>query len=124
MGSLISSTSISQQINTDINEISNLLDALKKEDGKSTEKDVKDLLIQYILATIAHDTAEAKEAEDKISSEIQKYGNDMKKVNGLKAEVQSVKGNPNDQTAAELAQLQSLISVVKQDLSTGNMSNL
>lgn len=122
---MVSATnSISQQISAYVDQADELIDALKKEDGKATSKQVLDLLIEYIIANMENDAQEAENVKDQLDSVIKKYGTDIEHANNLEASVDAVKNDPQVQTTSELSSLERLIKGLQLDLQSGNMSNL
>lgn len=116
--------SISQQINGYVDQADELIDALKKEDAKTTSKQVFDLLIEYILANIESDSQDAESIKGKLDAVIKKYSTDIENANNLETSLNAAKNNPEDQTASEVSYLQNLISVLTGDLKSGNMNDL
>ncbi|MBI5272655.1 MAG: hypothetical protein HY861_01570 [Chlamydiia bacterium] len=119
-----SSSAIAAQISAEVQEIDELIDALKKGDANTTTKKLSDLLIEYILAKMSGNLKEAQDIQSQISSLITTYGNDIKNADALEAKLQSIENTPSDQTASELEYLQNLAATLKEDVATGNMSHL
>ena len=116
-----STSSISQKIAADIHIIDELLGDAKKQEGKNTVKELKSLLIDYILAEMEGNSAEAEAIGDKIGALLTKFGNDIEKANEFKEKLQAIAEDPKKQTAAELVYLQNLIPTLLQDAIYGEM---
>ncbi|MBU6383718.1 MAG: hypothetical protein KGQ49_00550 [Verrucomicrobia bacterium] len=107
----------------EIQEALSLIDDVKKKAAKTTLKQLNTLLIEYILANIAHNTAEMKEIAGQISKTLQTYEQDNAKANELVAKLKAMKRHPG-LYLQDLPYLQDLVHTLRQDLSSGNMSNL
>lgn len=112
---------ISQDISMDIDEIDELLDAIKKKEAKNTTKELENLLIEYILARMHGDSTGEQAISDQISSLLNKYSGDMEKANELMQKLKTVANDPTKQTKDELGYLESLIGILKQDVKSGEM---
>lgn len=115
---------ITQEIDADVQEALSLIDVVKKQDSKTTVKQLKTLLIEYILANMRGDVAGAEAIQGQITKLMQTYEKDIQQGNDLVGKLKTMGANPDNHSLNDLEYLQSLITALKQDVASGNMSNL
>lgn len=106
-------SSISSQVNMEIQGIEEMIDAIKKKEGKDTSKQVDDLLIEYIIANMMQDLEEMQGIQNQISTTINSYGNTIQNLNEVKSGVEAMKNNPSDQTESVATLLQNILEKLK-----------
>lgn len=113
-----------QEIDADIEKALALIDVVKKQDAATTVKQLKDLLIEYIIANMKGDLAGAKAIQGQIDKLMETYGKDMQQGNELEAKLKAMQANPSGNPSKDLEYLQSLIAALTKDAGSGDMSNL
>lgn len=106
---------------TDLTKAKDLLAVLDKEDAHNKLKELKELLIDYILANMRGNKEEIGELQSKMGALIQSYGDDMKDSKSIEEKLSSMDGDP---TKKELSYIQGLINGLTHDLKSGDLSNL
>lgn len=112
------------QIQQEIEEALNLIDALKSQGANDTQKETKQLLIDYILANTKGDRAEAQAIQDKLGQVLGNFQSAMSNANDIIGKLKELKANPGSNLSADQSYLSSLISGLNNDLQTGDMTNL
>ena len=124
-------SSIEQQISSYVDQVDELLDALRKQDADRTAKQLNELIIEYIEKNIENDIEAAKgeshqanDGGDQINAVRNKYTSDIQNSIRLEDSLKAIKKNPAQATLKEEAYLQSVIAALKEDLKRGDMSDL
>ncbi len=116
--------SISDQIGIAVDQIGDLLDAIKKALAKNTTKETSILLIEYILANMSGDKEGAKSIGDQIGTVMKSYSDNLQKADTLEGQVTALKNDPGAQTTNILNYLDNLIDTLQKDVASGDLSNV
>ncbi len=110
-----------QTVHSEIMLALGLISALNLRLAGITEEKLKDLLIQYILANMTGNTAEKTAILGEIGKVLKTFQKDLEQTKDIETKLTSMERSPNvhDQTY-----LQNLIKELKEDISSGSMSNL
>lgn len=121
----INNNSIVQKIDSDIKNALALLDGVEKENTNKTIKEMKNLLIEYILANMDGDHSEAAAILSQIGKLTQTYEQHMKEGEELGKKLKAMEENPGQHLSKDLTFLQSVIGALQGDVkSFGSMDNL
>lgn len=112
---------ITERLDSEIGMSLQLIKVLKNEDAKHTVNQLKELLIQYILANMARNKAELKSIEKKISEVLDAFHKNMSNADELAEKLKSMEKNPGTNLTKDLAYVQNLIKELRHDISTGSM---
>lgn len=99
------------------------VNVLKKKDAETKIKNIKDLLIEYILANMANDSGKMKDINTQISSLIQQESKDIGSANDLLEKLKEIKSDPKLRTPSELKNLQNLVTQLEKDIKSGNVGD-
>lgn len=117
------SSSVQAQFYGIIQQAEHEIKVLKKEDADTKIKELKDLLIEYILANMAHNKEQMKEIESQVSSLIQKYSKDMENADELVKKLSEIEHDPKLQTATELIRLHALLAQLNKDVKSWSVGD-
>jgi len=115
---------LTTQVDSEIQKALGLIDAAAEQGSKVTVKEMKELLIAYILANMAGNKTEVKDIQAQMTKVTQTYENSIQEANAMTAKLKAMEGNPGVHLSQDLTYLQSVIAALEQDTASGDMSNL